>query len=197
MALLFIPTLVSNYVFINSMSMEWFVEQSLAQAGEMSRGEYENTKKYIEGSFDSAAKLTSVFIVIFVSLMILILSFYFKIVTFTHDHIKFREWVNFSVWINIPQFVNTIGFTILFVLDSNPNLPLNLVNYASLNQLVLNLPADNAYYNWAENINVFYIWTIALATVGLMKWCQFSVVKALTFSSLPYLLLFGIWGLNI
>lgn len=197
LALLLLPAALSSYVFVDNMSMEWFVQQSLAQSAEMTRSEYENAKQYITSSFAAAGKVTAIFVSIAMLIPVLLVALYFKLVCFTHDHFKYKDWLNFSVWISMPQLVNTLGFCLLLLLADNGDLPLNLVNYSSLNQLLLNLNMDNPYFQLAENLNVFYLWSIALGSIGLQRWCNYSVTKALVISSAPYLLLFSIWALAI
>ena len=93
--------------------------------------------------------------------------------------------------------LNTIGLILLVLFADTPNLPLATANYASLNQLVLQLPIGAPFYTWAEAFNLFMFWQIAVMAIGLKQWCNFSMVKATLFAALPTVLIFGIWALLV
>ena len=80
-------------------------------------------------------------------------------------------------------------------LADSPDQPLMLVNYASLNQLVLDLPIGHALYNWAESINVFLVWQLWILFAGLQSAAGFTAKRAAIVTGTPVLLIFGLWAL--
>ena len=57
----------------------------------------------------------------------------------------------------------------------------------------LGLSIGDTLYNWAETFNLFYLWSIAIAAIGLQKCVDISVSKSVMLAALPYIAVFGLW----
>jgi len=99
------------------------------------------------------------------------------------------------VWSQLPTVLNILGLALLVLLADSPDQPLMLVNYASLNQLVLDLPVGHALYTWAESINVFLVWQLWILFAGLQSAADFTAKRAAIVTGTPVLLIFGLWAL--
>lgn len=179
--------------FYSGMSTEWIVEQQLLQAGDISPAEKDQLRAYFTQSAGSIGWLGAIFNGLFMLIMLAVLAGYFKLVSGT-DEYGYGDWFGFTVWTQMPTVVYMLGFLALYLTASTPDLPIMLLNYASANQLFLGLSAQDALYTWAESLNLFYLWYIALAAIGLNRWCDMNMTKATVLSALPFVLIFTLWG---
>ncbi|MDP2560497.1 YIP1 family protein [Psychrobium sp. 1_MG-2023] len=197
LVLLISVTSASLLAFFSNMTPEWIVEQQLMQMGDVSASERAAATEALELTAEYTGVIGAVFTVIAQVIMISILAgFYLAIGKFAakqSPQYSYGDWFSFAIWTQMPALINMIGFTILFTTAAVSDLPLTLTNYASLNQLVLNLAPTEALYTWAESINIFSVWSIIIAMIGLQHCCKMTTVKAFTFATLPYITVFGSW----
>lgn len=193
LVLILVSAAVSYWWFYSAMTPQWIVEQQLLHAGDLTPAELQQTRAAMGQMADKTGYISAVGVILVVPLMFAIMAFYLKLVANAGHSRSYGDWYAFTVWSNIPMLINTLGFIILFVSASDKNLPLTLNNYASLNQLFLNLPPQHSWFGWADNFNLFSLWTIALTTIGLKNWSQFSTTKALLIAALPTVVIFGVW----
>ena len=90
---------------------------------------------------------------------------------------------------------NTIvqGLIALVLVRGGGNLPLDLGNYASLNNLVFGIPNGENGYALASFANLFYLWSIFLVAVAARVWSGLGWGKALLLAALPSLLIYLPW----
>ncbi|MBM7073176.1 YIP1 family protein [Shewanella sp. 202IG2-18] len=108
---------------------------------------------------------------------------------------KFGDWFGFSVWTNMPLVISSLGIIILVLTASTDQLSISLMNYASLNQLVLGLEPQSKFFALTEAFNIFVIWSIALTVIGLKSWTNFSANKALVLGILPSAIFYIGWAI--
>ncbi|GAA0349824.1 hypothetical protein GCM10009092_12800 [Bowmanella denitrificans] len=180
------------YWMYSGMSNEWIVEQQVAQMGDVSPAEAEQARGFMQESASYTAPLAAVSIVLVTLIINAIYAGYFKLVGRT-DEYSYGDWYSFSLWTMMPMFVNALGLALLLLLADSPDVPLNLSNYASLNQLLLNLPLDHNLYAWAEAFNLFSLWSIVIAALGLQSWAKMKPITSYVFAALPFCLIMGIW----
>jgi len=185
------------YLFYQGMSPEWLVEQQMLTAGDLTPAEAEQTRAMVAQSAPYTALISAVFGPIMILVVNAILAGYLHLISKMSGDFRYQDWFGFSVWSQMPMQLNTIGLILLVLFADTPNLPLATINYASLNQLVLQLPVGAPFYTWAEAFSLFMFWQIALTANGLKQWCNFSTLKATFFAALPTVLIFGIWALLV
>ena len=185
------------YLFYQGMSPEWLVEQQLLQAGELTPAEIEQSRAMMAQTAPYTAIIVAVTAPLMALLMNAILAGYLHLISKMSGDFRYQDWFGFSVWSQMPMQLNSIGLILLVLFSDTPNLPMAAANYASLNQLVLQLPIGAPFYTWAEAFSLFMLWQIAVMAIGLKQWCNFSMVKASIFAALPTVLIFGIWALLV
>jgi len=185
------------YLFYQGMSPEWLVEQQMLTAGDLTPAEAEQTRAMVAQSAPYTALISAVFGPIMILVVNAILAGYLHLISKMSGDFRYQDWFGFSVWSQLPMQLNTVGLILLVLFSNTPNLPLATVSYASLNQLVLQLPIGAPFYTWAEAFSLFMFWQIAVTAIGLKQWCNFSTVKAAIFAALPTVLIFGIWALLV
>ena len=206
LALLLVVSSASSWVFFDNMSTAWLVEQQLLQAGEMSPSELIAAKDIMQ----QTAEYTGLISVVFSSLSFIVIGaifagYYLLAARLTSGKslanttavndakLTFSDWFSFNIWTQMPLLINSLGFSLLIFTAATTDLPLSLINYASLNQLFLSLTPEHHLFMLAESANLFYLWSIFIATLGLQQCCKLSLGKAAFIAQLPYLLIFGLW----
>lgn len=189
--LLVIITAAITYWFFSGMTPEWIVNQQLAQMPEMSPAEAKNVEAAISQSAASMPIIATAFGSVFAVIMITVFAGYYRLVG--GGQFTFGEWFRFSVWTSMPMLLNSLAIAVFILLASDGNLPFSTMNFASLNSLVLGYAPGHALYNWANSVNAFSFWTIALAALGLQQWKGCSFGKALTLAAVPVALIWGVW----
>ena len=181
--------------FFNGMSTEWLVEQQMLQVTDESESDSQAIRDYLTENAPYLGTLGAVFNSVFLVVMLVVLAGYFKLIGHGRSELSFNDWFAFSVWTQFPVIIQMLGFAALFLTSSTGDLPMTLMNYASLNQLLLDLPVGHAYFQFTETLSAFYLWSIVLGAIGLKRWVGFSLAKAYLFSAAPYVLTFSIWAI--
>jgi hypothetical protein len=181
--------------FYSGMSTDWLIEQQMEQAGDLSISEQAQVRGFLEESAASLGWVAAVSNSIFTLFIMAALAGYFKLISHSKEKYSYSEWFKFVVWMQMPTVIYMLGFMVLVVTASSPDLPIVLINYASLNQILLHLSVGHSHYLWAETVNLFFLWSIALAALGLNRWVKLSVIKSSFIASIPYVTIFVIWAL--
>lgn len=192
-----ILTSAAIYLFYSGMSAEWLVEQQLLQAGELTPAETEQARAMMAQTAAYTPIIGVVSVVVMSLLMHAIFAGYYHLIGKMAGNFSYSQWFAASVWSQMPLLLNMLGLILLTLMADNPNLPLSTANYASVNQVLLQLPPSHSYFFLTESLNLFYFWQVALLTLAFRQWCQFSLTKALLLAALPLVLIFGIWALLI
>ena len=197
LALLMLLAVTSSgvLIFYSGMSIDWVIEQQMLHIDDVSPSEEQEIYNFLSQSAPYTGILGATFSAIFYVILISVLAGYFKLVGRKNQNLTYKDWFSFSVWIQMPFVVHMLGLMALVFTADSPNLSLTLVNYSSLNQLLLDLPIGHSFFDIAEALNLFYLWSIALAAIGLIRWANLSQAKAWSFAALPYVLVFSLWGL--
>lgn len=193
----------SMFVFYDGMSPQWIVDQQMLNMSteQMSPSEIDATKDIMAQTAGSIGIITAVSVIIMMTIITAIYAGYFtlaaKLGGENREPMAYGDWFSFSIWAQMPTVIGTLGFILLFMTAGTADLPISLPNYASLNQLLLGVEPGQALYTWAEAVNLFSLWTIAIAAIGLKKLCNISMGKAVMLSALPWVTIFGIWFITI
>lgn len=105
----------------------------------------------------------------------------------------YGAWYGFAVWAMMPLVIYYLGFLILVLTASTNQISQTLMNYSSINQLLIGLEIGHPFYTLLESLNIFSIWSIFIAAIGLKSWTNFTFNKALLFAALPSIVIYGIW----
>ncbi|MCQ8883723.1 YIP1 family protein [Pseudoalteromonas shioyasakiensis] len=105
----------------------------------------------------------------------------------------YGAWYGFGIWTMMPMIISSLGLLILVLTASTDQISQSLFNYASINQLLIGLEIGHPFYTLLESLNIFSIWGIFIAAIGLKSWTNFTFNKALLFAALPSIVIYGIW----
>lgn len=183
------------YLFHSGMDPEWIVDQQLLHVELEAPSDEKEIRAFLMETAPYAGALGAIFNGIFLVIMVSILAGYYRFVGSNNEQLTYGDWFSFAVWTQMPFLVYIVGLMVMLFTAGGGDIPLTLVNYSAINQLFLHLPIGHAFYDVAEAVNLFYLWSIYLAAVGLKRWADLSTAKAWLLSALPYVLVFGLWAL--
>ena len=109
----------------------------------------------------------------------------------------FTQWFGFTWWANMPVVVACLVSILVIVFAPDGKIAMQDLQPASLNSLVLGLNMGDAWYGFAEAINVFTFWSILLTAVGLKAYLDVQMNKAVTIAILPSAVIYIGWALYI
>lgn len=115
----------------------------------------------------------------------------------TGAEIRFGGWFSFCVWTNFVAVFGTLaGFATILMADSN-QLSTQSLTVLSMNALLVHADAGDAWFTWANALNLVHFWIIALMGIGFARWTNASLLKSTVVAALPWVLIFGLWALRI
>lgn len=196
LALVALASALSIVVFMGGMSAEWIVEQQLLTEPDMSAEELAVARDALL----QVAPYTAAIGAVMGALMLPLISAMLALVYLGAERVLARERNGYGRWFAaasfsmLPLILSALGLIVLKFLSDDPDVPLDLANYASLNSLVLGLAPGERGYGLASSLNLFYLWSIGLVAVAARQWSGLDWGRALLLGALPYLLVFGIWA---
>ena len=174
----------------------WLIEETIRQLPAEDRAEAADVIR----SFMSVG--TSIWTTV-VAIVIMSLVIYTIQATYLHlanklttgAEIGFGQWFSFSVW---TAFVGVFGalaaFVVIFLADSN-QLAADKLQVLSLNSLLIHASPGDRLFTWASSLSLIHFWTIFLMSIGFARWTGATIVKSTIVAALPWVLIFGVWGL--
>lgn len=197
-ALVALALAVSMFVFFQPMSPEWIVEQQLLQMGDrISEQDIERARPQMLSMAPHTAAFTAIGGVLMTGLLVLLVGSLYMLlarVATGGPRRGWSAWIRFAAWIQLPQLAYALGLILIVLLASTPDLPMGQMGYASLNNLVLDLPPGHRWYNFALNVNLFTLWSLVLAAIGIRTWTGAGWGRSLLVAAAPWLLVYGIWA---
>ncbi|MGO2373115.1 MAG: YIP1 family protein [Pseudoalteromonas prydzensis] len=195
-ALITIMLVASTYIFYSNADSQFILEEQVAAATvDATIGEKKMIRQSMEQGIDNQiwfAMGGGIFGIILINA--LVAGYYLLVSKQDPDaNYSYGAWYGFGFWAMMPMVISSLGVTALVLTASTNELSMSLFNYASINQLILGLELGHPFYTMMESLNIFSIWGIALAAIGLKCWTNFSLNKAILFAALPSIIIYGIW----
>lgn len=195
LAIQLVCTAAIIYWFYAGMSPAWLVEQQILHAGALSPAETEQVRAALAGMTGATPLIGAVSVAVGGFAFMAVMAGYLMLTGKLQKTLSYSQWLALVVWSQLPALLNILGLVVLVLLAGNPDQPIMLVNYASLNQLLLDLPVGHALFTWAESINVFLIWQLWILFAGLQSAAGFTAKRAAWVVATPVILIFGVWAL--
>ncbi len=196
-ALITISYVAALYAFYAPMSPDWLVEQQMLHIGELPPDDDAAVLAHLREHAGRFAMLASVMAVLWLALLMPLLALFYFLGNRigAGQRFSFGTWVRFATWTQLPILVYALGLLIIALTASQPDQPLALANYASMNRLLLGLSPGHPHHGWSDQLNLFYLWSIVLAAIGIRAWTQVRWPRALLIAASPFLLAFGLWAM--
>lgn len=189
-------TMFSTYTFFSGMSDQHLLTEQLAQISDLTVSEREIAEGVMLKSLPYTGLFTGGLSVVLLAAQVLLLGLYVLLIAraaVTPFQWRYSDAVSLVSWCYLPVLVSYLGLSLLVFTSSTPDLPMALLNYASLNQIFLHGNIDDPIYNWAQSISIFNLWSIALLFSGFFHAFKLSMLKAMLLSTLPFALFYGVW----
>ena len=174
----------------------WLIEETIRQVPAESRAESADViRKFMSVGTSTWTTVTAIVVMSLIIYTIQATYLHLANKLTTGAEIGFGQWFSFSVW---TAFVGVFGalaaLVVIFMADSN-QLATQELQVLSLNSLLVHASAGDRLFTWASSLTLINFWTLFLMSIGYARWTGAGIVKSTIIAVLPWVLIFGIWGL--
>ncbi len=186
----------SMFAFYNKADPQYLIDQQVAAASvDATIAEQKMIRQSMEQTIDMQVWFAMFGGIIGLAVINALMAGYYLFVSKQDPEANYSygAWYGFGVWTMMPMIISSLGLLILVLTASTDQISQTLFNYASINQLLIGLEIGHPFYTLLESLNIFSIWGIFIAAIGLKSWTNFTFNKALLFAALPSIVIYGIW----
>ena len=186
----------SMFAFYNKADPQFLIDQQVAAASvDATIAEQKMIRQSMEQTIDLQVWFAMIGGIIGLAVINALMAGYYLFVSKQDPEANYGygAWYGFGVWTMMPMIISSLGLLILVLTASTDQISQSLFNYASINQLLIGLEIGHPFYTLLESLNIFSIWGIFIAAIGLKSWTNFTFNKALLFAALPSIVIYGIW----
>ena len=186
----------SMFAFYNKADPQFLIDQQVAAASvDATIAEQKMIRQSMEQTIDMQVWFAMFGGIIGLAVINALMAGYYLFVSKQDPEANYGygAWYGFGVWTMMPMIISSLGLLILVLTASTDQISQTLFNYASINQLLISLEIGHPFYTLLESLNIFSIWGIFIAAIGLKSWTNFTFNKALLFAALPSIVIYGIW----
>jgi hypothetical protein len=197
-ALVLVVGIAAQALYFKSVDPTYFVEQQVAtmeQSGEYNPADIQQAEALTAQQFPMMWIFSAAGVLIITPIILSISALYFSLIAKQDPNcqMKYGDWFGFSIFTILPTIFASLGTIILVLTAQSGDLPLSVLTFSSLNQLIFGFEPSHAFAGLLESINIFSFWSLFLSYIGLKSWTNFSDAKAFIFALLPSILIYGIW----
>jgi hypothetical protein len=186
----------SMFAFYNKADPQYLIDQQVAVASvDATIAEQKMIRQSMEQTIDMQVWFAMFGGIIGLAVINALMAGYYLFVSKQDPEANYGygAWYGFGIWTMMPMIISSLGLLILVLTASTDQISQSLFNYASINQLLIGLEIGHPLYTLLESLNIFSIWSIFIAAIGLKCWTNFTFNKALLFAALPSIVIYGIW----
>lgn len=186
----------SMFAFYNKADPQYLIDQQVAVASvDATIAEQKMIRQSMEQTIDMQVWFAMFGGIIGLAVINALMAGYYLFVSKQDPEANYGygAWYGFGIWTMMPMIISSLGLLILVLTASTDQISQSLFNYASINQLLIGLEIGHPLYTLLESLNIFSIWGIFIAAIGLKSWTNFTFNKALLFAALPSIVIYGIW----
>lgn len=186
----------SMFAFYNKADPQFLIDQQVAAASvDATIAEQKMIRQSMEQTIDMQVWFAMFGGIIGLAVINALMAGYYLFVSKQDPEANYGygAWYGFGIWTMMPMIISSLGLLILVLTASTDQISQSLFNYASINQLLIGLEIGHPFYTLLESLNIFSIWGIFIAAIGLKCWTNFTFNKALLFAALPSIVIYGIW----
>ena len=174
----------------------WLVEETIRQVPAENRAESADViRKFMSVGTSTWTTVTAIVVMSLIIYTVQATYLHLANKLTTGAEIGFGQWFSLSVW---TSFVGVFGalaaFVVILMADSN-QLSAQDLQVVSLNSLLVHASAGDRLFSWASSLSLINFWTIFLMSIGYARWTGATIVKSTIVAALPWVLIFGAWGL--
>lgn len=174
----------------------WLIEETIRQVPAESRAESADViRKFMSVGTSTWTTVTAIVVMSLIIYTIQATYLHLANKLTTGAEIGFGQWFSFSVWTAFVGVFGTLAaFVVIFMADSN-QLATQELQVLSLNSLLVHASAGDRLFTWASSLTLINFWTLFLMSIGYARWTGAGMVKSTIIAVLPWVLIFGVWGL--
>ncbi|MDR6985071.1 hypothetical protein J2X32_003727 [Rheinheimera pacifica] len=185
-AILTLAIFTLYFSFYSVIDSEWLVQRQLAEIQDLPTSQREEIARIFRNLAGYAGWIATLFSVMLMLLAVAVLSFYYMYMDQSTEKKSYEQWFTFTLWTQTPVLVSTLIFVVMLFTVPEQDFRPDLINYSSLSH-ILNISNENeVLYSLGSSLNLFYVWNIFLATVGIKIWTDTSFTKAAFIALTPY-----------
>lgn len=188
--LIVIPISVTLYYF-NTVDFDWLVDHIFAS---LDKDVPDEARDFMTRGMMISTTVASQ--VIFVPALLTLYGLYLHLVEklSTSDERGFMSWFSLSVWTSFPSVLASVAMMIYYLTAGNNQVGFDELSFFSLNSLVTHYPMGHSAMSFMSSLTPFTAWNIGLVALGLMLWTKRTFLNSLIIATLPYAVVYGIWG---
>ncbi|MGQ8367087.1 YIP1 family protein [Glaciecola sp. 1036] len=113
------------------------------------------------------------------------------------SRINITHWFAISAWSTLPISLVMIGALLYFSGEDMRYLPIEAINYMSLNNLFFNFSSSHPWAALFNTIDISMLWSFTIIALMFSKLTSIGPIQSAAISTLPFLLIYGIWSASI
>ncbi|WP_395338229.1 Yip1 family protein [Ningiella sp. W23] len=175
------------YSFYSVIDSEWLVQKQLAEIQDLPASQQEELARIFRNLAEYAGWLGTFLSSTAMLVAVALLSLFYMYMDSSDERKSYEQWFSFTLWTQAPTIISTLIFMIILFTIPEQDFRPELINYASVSQL-LGIQEESGYlYLIGNSFSVFYIWSIVLATIGIRIWANATWLKSLLIAVTPYI----------
>jgi hypothetical protein len=134
----------------------------------------------------------TVSVLLFAPLISLAYAWYLSFIAkFGPQELGFRHWLSLTCWTGIPSLFVALAAWVVILSSSNGQIPQAALQPLSVDGL-FNLQSSS---RMLQNISLPQLWALVLIALGYRHFTGKSLTHSFIVTWIPYVLIYGIWGL--
>lgn len=171
----------------------WLQDQMISAMGNVPAEQAEAARGFMQRGTMMAGAVIGIGLM--VPLMLVISAVYYLLVAkVMGSELGFGKWFAFNTWVTVPTLLLIPVGVVQILTHTNGQLAPEALNPLTLNTLLFQLPAGNAWAGLLNSINLTMIWSIVVAVIGFRVWMKKSTLTSIIVVLAPYVVIYGIWA---
>ncbi len=200
LVLIIVMTALVNFLYFQSVNMDWFIQQQVAIAGA------DSTPAEKEAMTSQMASMGRGMFTAFaiggaaigIPIMFAIVSVLYIIISnIRNDNLTYGQCFTLVSWSGLVKIVSILIALVIVSLDNSGELGQHHITGLNLNWLLFQVEAGHPWYNWLTQFDLIGLWGAALLGLGYHKFTNASLTASMIFGFLPTILYFGISALLV
>jgi hypothetical protein len=186
-------------MYTSVVDLAWVADQALRQspaAASLTEEEIGRLVSTANSQREMRAAIGAAATAIALMLGMLVAAAYYLLATWiTGVQRSFRHWFSLCSWCSIPSAVAVIPAAILLLTANSNQISQSSIQPMSINELFVHREPQDPGYSLFATMNLFQLASLYLSAMGLRCWSGRTWTYSLILAGLPYLLVYGVWGI--
>lgn len=177
---------------------DWLVEETIRQVPAEDRAESADAiRSFMSPATSTWTTVAALAIMPFIIYTIMATYLHLTNKLTTGAEIGFGQWFSLSVWSSFVGLFGMLAALVTILISDTNQVSTQDLQVTSMNALLIHAAPGEAWFNWANTLNLTNFWSIFLMGTGIARWTGASMLKSTIIAALPWVLIFGIWAFAI